>query len=1030
VAVRLAALIAVASISGLVFGGLRIDNAINTSDAYTKTAQLATLGQSVNGLAMALENERDATAGVAAYQTLVSSSADNGASAFITGANQAELGLVTKTLTADQQATDSAAAQVRPLAAAVGSSFPTTIQYDAANVVTMIDSLAGTHGLRERIKGQTAALAITEYSAAIGKLFLLNDQMTEGIGDALLAQQVRMLGALSQAKDQTSQQQAILYAALIEASGYNNGTAANPANTLPKNQPLNDAGGLGALTGAEGIELADLAAFSDSETADLPPIEVAVSPWVDNQIIETLVTANGNPAAAFAPTSGYFRTTLSRNHVGVADLWNGEMASEIEAGSAPTGGPGNTLHGIETKAMSDILARSQLLQHDAANSALLTAAITVGAVLLVLLATLLVARSLVNPLRRLRADALDIAAVRLPERVAAAAAGSETDAETAPIEPVGVSSTDEIGQVARAFDQVHAEAVRLAGNEAQLRGSLSAMFISLSRRSVPLIDRLARMIDGMEQSEDDPDQLGNLFAMDHLVTRMRRNSENLLVLAGEEPVRKWTESVPLADVVRAAAAEIEQYSRVALTVQPGVMVSGQAAADVVHLLAELIENATLFSPQSSQVRVTVMELSTGGVLVEVRDDGVGVSQARMTDMNWRLEHPPALDVSVSRHMGLYAVAHLASRHGIRVKLRPGTPQGLSALVWLPGSLARHERAAAPSHSRPVAAPAQAAGQVTAGRPPTMTRREATRRPGGGSAEQPRLRDRGSRSGKSTAWFAAKRPSDGSNGAVQQFTSDWQPATGGRVPGVGPAPTGYEPAKADPLNGLTAERTTAGLPRRTPLTGSYPGADSPGSHLGAEAPGYGLADQGASLLGAPAGGSSSPPPTSHQESAYPGYQETSSYPAGKHQAVSHQETQYQEAPYQEAPYQETQYRETPYQEAPYQEAQYREAPLPELPAPGQLPVRRRSPEAVRDRLTGFQLGSRDAEPGGSPSARTEALPAAPRPPETTPPGQLPVRRRSPEAVRDRLTGFQLGSRDATQPGTEPRQAPPAGEENGR
>jgi hypothetical protein len=166
------------------------------------------------------------------------------------------------------------------------------------------------------------------------------------------------------------------------------------------------------------------------------------------------------------------------------------------------------------------------------------------------------------------------------------------------------------------------------------------MFISLSRRSVPLIDRLARMIDGMEQSEDDPDQLANLFAMDHLVTRMRRNSENLLVLAGEEPVRKWTDSVPLADVARAAASEIEQYGRVALVVQPGIMVSGQAAADVVHLLAELIENATLFSQRSTQVRVTVMELGTGGVLVEVRDDGVGVSPGRLEDMNWRLDHPP------------------------------------------------------------------------------------------------------------------------------------------------------------------------------------------------------------------------------------------------------------------------------------------------------------------------------------------------------------------------------------------------------
>ena len=295
----------------------------------------------------------------------------------------------------------------------------------------------------------------------------------------------------------------------------------------------------------------------------------------------------------------------------------------------------------------------------------------------------------------LQREALEIATVKLPERVAAAASGAEL-AESDPaafnrVEPIGVQTTDEIGRVARAFDQVHAEAVRLAGTEAQLRSNLNAMFISLSRRSVPLIDRLSRMIDSFEQNEDDPDQLAHLFSMDHLVTRMRRNSENLLVLAGEEPVRKWSEPVPLTDVTRAAAAEIEQYGRVALTVQPGIMVSGQAAADVVHLLAELIENATLFSPRNTQVQVAAADAPGGGVVIEILDEGVGVSAGRLAEMNWRLDHPPGVDVSVSRHMGLFAVSRLAARRGIRVRLRAGAPQGLTALVWLPGTLISHEQ---------------------------------------------------------------------------------------------------------------------------------------------------------------------------------------------------------------------------------------------------------------------------------------------------------------------------------------------------
>ena len=202
--------------------------------------------------------------------------------------------------------------------------------------------------------------------------------------------------------------------------------------------------------------------------------------------------------------------------------------------------------------------------------------------LIVLLAALLVARSLVLPLRRLRAGALDIASVQLPERVRLLSENPES-AASLEVAPINVTSQDEIGQVARAFDQVHSEAVRLAGEQALLRSSFNAMFVNLSRRSQTLIERLARMIDNLEQNEDDPDRLGSLFSMDHLVTRMRRNSENLLLLAGHENPRKWSEAVPLADIARAATSEIEQYNRVTLNIPPGISVIGQAVSDVVHL---------------------------------------------------------------------------------------------------------------------------------------------------------------------------------------------------------------------------------------------------------------------------------------------------------------------------------------------------------------------------------------------------------------------------------------------------------------
>src|SRR5262249_8756318 len=328
---------------------------------------------------------------------------------------------------------------------------------------------------------------------------------------------------------------------------------------------------------------------------------------------------------------------------------------------------------VEQEVAGNIVARSQVLRRGAEQSALFSAVLTTIILFLVLIATLAVARSLVQPLRRLREGALDIATVQLPERVRRM--GEETDPATSlDVEPIDVLSADEIGQVARAFDQVHAEAVRLAGNEAMLCSSFNAMFVNLSRRSQSLIERLARMIDSLEQNEADPSRLSNLFSMDHLVTRMRRNSENLLLLAGHETARKRSEPVPLADVVRAATSEIEQYGRVAMKIQPGILVAGPAVSAVVHLVAEIVENATVFPARDTQVHITAQELTSGGVLIDVSDSGVGIPEARLAELNQRLDNPPVMDVSVSRHMGLFAVARLAERHGVRVRLRARAPR--------------------------------------------------------------------------------------------------------------------------------------------------------------------------------------------------------------------------------------------------------------------------------------------------------------------------------------------------------------------
>jgi hypothetical protein len=180
---------------------------------------------------------------------------------------------------------------------------------------------------------------------------------------------------------------------------------------------------------------------------------------------------------------------------------------------------------------------------------------------------------------------------------------------------------------------------------------------------------------------------------------MRRNSENLLVLAGHEASRRWNQPVALVDVLRAAVSEIEQYERVSMNVQPGISTRGQAVNDVVHLVAELVENATSFSSAETPVTVSGHLLNSGGVLLDISDQGVGMGAEEMAHANWRLDNPPVVDVAVSRRMGLFVVARLAARHGIRVRLRPATTGGLTALVWLPDETVTHEGNGSPAGLR-------------------------------------------------------------------------------------------------------------------------------------------------------------------------------------------------------------------------------------------------------------------------------------------------------------------------------------------
>jgi signal transduction histidine kinase len=292
-------------------------------------------------------------------------------------------------------------------------------------------------------------------------------------------------------------------------------------------------------------------------------------------------------------------------------------------------------------------------------------------------------RYLLRSVGLLRRAALDVAHNRLPAAVASIRAGETAKVA---IDPVPVRSTEEFGQLARAFDAVQEQAMRSAAEEAGLRSNLANIFTNLSRRSQGLVERQLRLMEQLEQKTDDPDQLSNLFKIDHLATRMRRNNENLMVLSGTGMLRRFTEPVSLPDVLRAAISEVEHYERAIVRSAPDVRVVGYAAGDLIRSVSELIENATAFSPPDSVVAVESRLRGDGSVMIDVLDEGVGMGAAELHEANIRVAGGGGVDVPISRQMGLFVVGRLTAGHGVRVRLSMRAESGLCASVLVPAGL--------------------------------------------------------------------------------------------------------------------------------------------------------------------------------------------------------------------------------------------------------------------------------------------------------------------------------------------------------
>ncbi|MFD3489611.1 nitrate- and nitrite sensing domain-containing protein [Streptomyces sp. NPDC058690] len=341
---------------------------------------------------------------------------------------------------------------------------------------------------------------------------------------------------------------------------------------------------------------------------------------------------------------------------------------------------------VEDELVDKAVTEAADISSSAKTDAIVNAAIVLVALLAAFILAGLVARQMSRSMRQLRTAAFSIAEQRLPMLVDQLSRTEPGRVDTR-VQPIPITTRDEIGEVARAFDQVHREAVRLAAEQAMLRGNVNAIFTNLSRRNQSLIEGQLTLITDLENNEADPDQLESLFRLDHLATRMRRNGENLLVLAGEEPGRRWNQPVPLVDVLRAASSEVESYERIELSGVPETEIHGQAVTDLVHLLAELLENATTFSSPQTKVRVTATRLPDSRVMVEIHDKGIGLTAEDFADINHKLANPPTVDAAVSQRMGLFVVGRLADRHGIRVQLRPsGEQAGTTSLVMLPDAI--------------------------------------------------------------------------------------------------------------------------------------------------------------------------------------------------------------------------------------------------------------------------------------------------------------------------------------------------------
>ncbi len=633
ISTRLVSLLALPVVAATSLGALRIQQSMDDIQQLDNMKLLTDMTQQATALAAALQEERDKSAGPLAH-----------------GGKGTDFGVK-----GEREKTDRARANFLDGSEAIDAA---SRDGNLKGVRDKLVQLAGELGQLEKIRNtafqteNNSTQTVEGYHRLIENLIDLSQDMAEATSNPDMIQRTRALASFSSAKEYASIQRAVLAAAL-------------PASNTSKGK-LSENDRLYAESALQ------------SQKSELQSFKSIYGEAAAAELLVTIEEGNPQIKSSDEYASRALASEFGLASVGARSYKDWTDASEVKI---------DQMVNIERTLLEEMEQKARELRSATERDAIISGVLILLVLGVSLVGAFVVARSMIRSLRRLEETATKVAQERLPDLVKQLSETDPQDVDTS-VESVGVHSRDEIGRVAAAFDDVHREAVRLAAEQALLRGNVNAMFTNLSRRSQGLIQRQLSLISELESREADPDQLSSLFKLDHLATRMRRNGENLLVLAGEEPGRRWTRPVPLVDVLRAAASEVEQYERIELSSVPTTEVAGRVVNDLVHLLAELLENATSFSSPQTKVKVTGHALPDGRVLIEIHDTGIGLSPEDLAAINERLASPPTVDVSVSRRMGLFVVGRLSQRHGIRIQLRPSDSGGTTALVMLPVDVAQ------------------------------------------------------------------------------------------------------------------------------------------------------------------------------------------------------------------------------------------------------------------------------------------------------------------------------------------------------